>query len=50
MFQKAIQGFKTRRAFWEKVRQVFDLLPAKSMNAIYKFIAQKGQIDLPLLE
>lgn len=50
MFQKAVQGFKTQRAFWEKVRQVFDLLPAKSMNAIYKFIAQKRQIDFPLLE
>jgi hypothetical protein len=30
MFQKTIQGFKTQRAFWEKVRQVFDLLPPEA--------------------
>ena len=49
-FQKARKQYKTKRAFWEKVRQVFDLLPAMSMNAIYRFVAKKRQADHPLLE
>lgn len=49
-FQKALAVYQTKRAFWEKVRQVFDLLPAVSMNAIYRFIAKNKQLDFPLLE
>lgn len=49
-FQKALAVYQTKRAFWEKVRQVFDLLPALSMNAIYRFIAKNKQLDFPLLE
>jgi hypothetical protein len=49
-FQKALAVYQTKRAFWEKVRQVFDLLPAVSMNAIYRFIAKNRQLDFPLLE
>lgn len=49
-FQKALAVYQTKRAFWEKVRQVFDLLPAVSMNAIYRFIAKNKQADFPLLE
>jgi hypothetical protein len=49
-FQKAMAVFKTKRAFWEKVRQVFDLLPALSMNAIYRFIEKNRQADYPILE
>jgi hypothetical protein len=49
-FPKALAVYQTKRAFWEKVRQVFDLLPAVSMNAIYRFIAKNKQLDFPLLE
>ncbi len=49
-FQNALAVYRTKRAFWEKVRQVFDLLPALSMNAIYRFIAKNKQLDFPLLE
>ena len=49
-FQKAVAVYQTKRAFWEKVRQVFDLLPAVSMNAIYRFIAKNRQVEYPLLE
>jgi len=49
-FQKALEICKTKRALWEKVRQVFDLLPALSMNAIYRFIALNRQANHPLLE
>jgi Transposase DDE domain len=48
-FQKALAVCQSKRALWEKVRQVFDLLPALSMNAIYRFIALNRQIDHPLL-
>jgi hypothetical protein len=48
-FQKALEITKTKKALWEKVRQVFDLLPALSMNAIYRFIALNRQANHPLL-
>ena len=49
-FQKAWEFCRTKKNLWEKVRQVFDLLPAKSMNAIYRFIAKGRQTDHPLLK
>ena len=49
-FGQALNACQTKRALWEKVRQVFDLVPALSMNAIYRFITQKRQLDYPLLE
>ena len=49
-FQKALEICKTKKALWEKVRQVFDLLPALSMNAIYRFIALNRQASHPKLE
>ncbi len=49
-FQKALAVCQTKKALWENVRQVFNLLPALSMNAIYRFIALDRQLDYPLLE
>lgn len=49
-FQRAWQYCKTKKKLWEKVRQVFDLLPCMSMNVIYRFIAKEVKIDFPLLE
>ncbi len=49
-FRTAWEYCKTKKLLWEKTRQVFDLLPAKSMNAIYRFIAKGRQIQYPLLE
>lgn len=49
-FDKAIKYCKTKKKLWEKVRQVFDLLPCMSMNAIYRFIAKEIKVDFPLLE
>lgn len=49
IFQAAWKTCKSKRALWEKLRQVFDLLPAKSMEAIFRFIAKGQPIDYPLL-
>jgi len=49
-FQRALSFCKTKKRLWEKVRQVFDLLPCTSMNVIYRFIAKEITIDFPLLE
>jgi hypothetical protein len=49
-FQKAPAVYKTQKALWEKVRQVFDLLPASPMNAVYRYIAKNKQSDFPLSE
>ena len=49
-FQQAWNKCGSKRNLWEKVRQVFDLLPALSMNAIYRFIIKGPSLDFPLLE
>jgi hypothetical protein len=49
-FQRALAYCKTKKRLWEKVRQVFDLLPCMSMNVIYRFIAKEIKVDFPLLE
>lgn len=49
-FEKALQYCKTKKKLWEKVRQVFDLLPCMSMNVIYRFIAKEIKVDFLLLE
>jgi len=48
-FQAAWKTCKSKRALWEKLRQVFDLLPAKGMEAIFRFIAKGQPIDYPML-
>jgi len=50
LVDSALEICKTKKTLWEKVRQVFDLLPALSMNAIYRFIALNRQANHPLLE
>lgn len=49
-FQKAWKKSGSKKNLWDKIRHVFDLLPALSMNAIYKFIAKGPSLDFPLLE
>ena len=49
-FQVAKAICKSFKAFWERVRTVFYLLPTMSMNAIYRFIIKKRQLDIPALE
>jgi len=49
-FDRALKYCKTKKKLWEKVRQVFDLLPCMSMNVIYRFVAREIFIDFPLLE
>lgn len=49
-FQKAWKVRETKKALWKKVRQVFDLLPVVSMNAIYRFIIGDIIVEFPLLE
>lgn len=49
-FQAARAAYRTKKAMWERVRQVFDLIPAKSLSAIYRFVARKRPMDYPLLE
>jgi hypothetical protein len=48
-FEKALNYCVSKKKLWEKVRQVFDLLPCMSMNVIYRFIAKDIIIDFPLL-
>ncbi len=49
-FKKALAFCKTKKNLFEKIRQVFDLLPCMSMNVVYRFIAKEIKIDFPLLE
>lgn len=49
-FQAAKAVCKSFKSFWERVRNIFYLLPALSMNAIYRFIVKQKQADIPALE
>lgn len=49
-FQVAKAVCKSFKAFWERIRSVFYLLPTMSMNAIYRFIIKQKQVDIPALE
>lgn len=49
-FQAAKAVCKTFKALWEKIRGVFYLIPTMSMNAIYRFIVKRRQIDMPAIE
>lgn len=49
-FQAAKEAVKTFKALWEKVRSIFYLLPTMSMNAIYRFILKRRQVNIqPLI-
>lgn len=49
-FRKALVYCKTKKNLFEKIRQVFDLIPCVSMTVIYQFIAKEITLDIPLLE
>ncbi len=49
-FKKAWNYCKTKKKLWERIRQVFDLIPCMSMNVIYRFIAREIKINFPRLE
>jgi hypothetical protein len=50
VYQKAKKTCGSFKFFWERIRQVFDMAPAKSMEAIYRFIALNRPLDIPPLE
>ena len=50
LFQEAKKVCKSFKFLWERVRQVFDMAPAMSMEAIYRFICKRKLLDIPPLE
>ena len=50
LFQKAKQVCGSFKLLWQRIREVFDLAPVKSIEAIYRFITQRKLLDIPLLE
>ena len=49
-FQMAWKSRGSKTGLWQKVREIFNLLPVKSMNAIYRFIYEKRRVQIPLIE
>jgi hypothetical protein len=49
-FQAAKAACETFKAFWERIRSVFYLVPTLSMSAIYRFVVLKKQINISPLE
>lgn len=47
---KAMGRYKTKKAFWQRVREVSNVLPVKTFNALYRYISGEIEIDFPLLE
>lgn len=48
-FQKAKKVCRTLKELWSRVRAIFELIPAMSMDAIYRFIIKKRKIAMPAL-
>lgn len=48
-FQKAWKERGTKTGLWQKIKEIFNLLPVNSMNAIYRFISEKRRVDYPLI-
>lgn len=49
-FQKAKKVCRTKKELWSRVRAIIELIPALSMDAIYRFIVKKKKINMPTLE
>lgn len=49
LFKEAKKICSSYKFFWERIRQVFDMAPAMSMEAIYRFIIKKKLLDIPPL-
>jgi len=49
-FQKAWKRRGSKKALWKKVQQIFDILPVRSMKAIYRVITGEIILDFPLIE
>jgi hypothetical protein len=49
-FLKAMGKFKTKKGFFKRASAVFDVIPAKSMSAIYRFISGDLIISIPKIE
>lgn len=50
LFQEAKKVCGSYKFLWERIRQVFDIAPAMSMEAIYRFINKRKLLDIPPLE
>lgn len=50
LFQEAKKVCKSFKFLWERIRQVFDMAPVMSMEAIYRFICKRKLLDIPPLE
>ncbi|MFT5832772.1 MAG: hypothetical protein ACI97N_000385 [Cognaticolwellia sp.] len=49
-FQVAKNVAQTLKSLWEKIRNIFYLIPTISMNAVYRFISKQRQIEIsPLI-
>ena len=48
-FQTAKTVCKTFKMLWERIRSIFYLIPTMSMNAIYRFITARKQVNIPIL-
>lgn len=48
-FKSALVEMKSKKALWEKVRQVFDLVEVKDMKTIYRIIAKEIKLKIKVV-
>ena len=49
-FKKAKLVCKSFKALWERIRMIAYLIPTRSINAVYRFIIDRKQIQMPPIE
>ena len=49
LFKKALSICSTKKLLWLRVRQIFDLIPVKTMEHIYKIITKELKLNIEIL-
>ena len=49
LFKKALVICATKKLLWHRVRQIFDLIPVKTMEHIYKIITKELKLNIEIL-
>jgi hypothetical protein len=49
LFGRALLITKSRKMLWSKIREIFDIIPAKSMEDIFKIITKEHKVKIEII-
>jgi hypothetical protein len=48
-FRKALVVTKSKKMLWQKIREIFNLVPVQSMDDIYKIITKEKKLSIQII-